>query len=317
MAEQERILVVDDESDIIEIVTYTLENSGYTVEVAGNGEEAISKTHEFNPDLILLDIMLPRMNGFDVCRVIKSSIFTGHIPIIMFSAKKEVDDKVLATEVGADDYIQKPFNRNELISRIKMVISRTRIQSERNPLSGLPGNVAIESNIRRSLVKKSPVAFAVVDIDNFKPFNDKYGFDKGDEVIKAVAYSLLKAISEKGSREDFVGHIGGDDFTAILKLETSKAVLEKTIELFEERTKSLFAPEDTERGYYTSKDRAGEVKQYPASLSLSIGVVDYDGSFDLDYRALIDTLTELKSSGKKEAGSVIKKDRRLHSDEVI
>jgi diguanylate cyclase (GGDEF)-like protein len=181
----------------------------------------------------------------------------------------------------------------------------------------LPGNVAIESNIRRSLVKKSPVAFAVVDIDNFKPFNDKYGFDKGDEVIKAVAYSLLKAISEKGSREDFVGHIGGDDFTAILKLETSKAVLEKTIELFEERTKSLFAPEDTERGYYTSKDRAGEVKQYPASLSLSIGVVDYDGSFDLDYRALIDTLTELKSSGKKEAGSVIKKDRRLHSDEVI
>ena len=165
MAEQERILVVDDESDIIEIVTYTLENSGYTVEVAGNGEEAIAKTQEFNPDLILLDIMLPRMNGFDVCRVIKSSIFTGHIPIIMFSAKKEIDDKVLATEVGADDYIQKPFNRSELLSRIKMVISRTKIQSERNPLSGLPGNVAIESNIRRSLAKKSPVAFAVVDID--------------------------------------------------------------------------------------------------------------------------------------------------------
>lgn len=306
----ERVLVVDDENDIIEIVTYTLENSGFTVETASNGEDALTKAADFSPDLILLDIMIPRINGFDVCKQLKNSLFTGHIPVIMFSAKKEIDDKVRAAESGADDYIQKPFNRNELLSRIKMVLSRNKMQRERNPLTGLPGNVAIETIIRKALESKQPFAVAMVDIDNFKPFNDKYGYSKGDDAIKTLAHCLITAVQEEGSKNDFIGHIGGDDFTVILKIEEAEKVLGKTIELFTTLTKDLFDPEDIAKGYYSSKDRAGNPRQYNTYLDITIGRVDYQGDEDLSYNALVDKLTETKSKGKTMAGSVVVIDRR-------
>ncbi|HUV86702.1 MAG TPA: response regulator [bacterium] len=307
---RERVLVVEDEPNIREIINFNLENWGFEVVQANDGETALAMAEEYSPDLILLDLMLPKMDGIEVCRRLKSGFWTSRIPVIMLTAKKEIKDKVRGMEVGADDYITKPFSREELEARVKMVLSRTRSQRERNPLTSLPGQIAVQGHVERLLAERTPFTLLYLDLDNFKGYNDYYGHSRGDEVIKLLADVIVSVVAHKGAHGDYVGHIGGDDFTVVCSPEGAKEVSDDIVADFENKVTSLFAPEDLARGYFITVDRQGHTAKQPCKIHVTVAAVPNDDDQYSSYVAMVDVATELKKYGKTKKGSVVVFDRR-------
>src|SRR5437764_11102869 len=180
----EMILVVDDDPDIARFVEVNLRSAGFDVAVATDGEEALRRAEEIRPDLVLLDVMMPRIDGFEVAQRLRRNTRTANTCIIMLTAKAQSSDKVLGLTAGADDYIIKPFDPIELLARVKTTLRRAREMRNLSPLTGLPGNIRIQDEIQRKVEDETPFAVLYCDLDNFKAFNDHYGFVKGDRVIQ-------------------------------------------------------------------------------------------------------------------------------------
>ncbi len=306
----ELVLVVEDDPSIKEIITFSLDMSGYRHISAIDGEEALRLVEQHPPDLILLDLMIPKIEGIEVCRRLKSGFLTSGIPIIMVTAKREVTDKLRGMDAGADDYITKPFNRQELLARIKMVLLRTRQQIDRNPLSGLPGNLAIENRAREIIDNNREFALLYMDLDNFKGFNDCYGYSVGDEAIKLATNMLVEIVNKHSAGSDFVGHIGGDDFVIICKPSNAKPICEDIIRTYEKESQKLFHADDIENGYYVTNNRKGEENRLPCKLGMTIAVVIHDDKRYTNYLEMVDVAAELKKYGKSVDGSVYLMDRR-------
>jgi diguanylate cyclase (GGDEF)-like protein len=241
----------------------------YEVRVAHDGQEALDLVAQQPPDIVLLDVQMPRMNGFDVCKSIKSDVFLRHIPVLMLTAQSTTRNKVTGLECGADDYVTKPFDMDELLARIRTLLRRTRQGLEANPLTRLPGNVTIEKEIMQRIKSDTPFAVLYLDLNEFKAYNDSYGFVKGDDVIKETARIVVSA-SE--IRNGFVGHIGGDDFVVIANPDDAEELCRQIIAEFDAKSPEFYTAEDRARGFVTMKDRRGQVTQFRL-LSISIGVV--------------------------------------------
>jgi diguanylate cyclase (GGDEF)-like protein len=267
-----KILVVDDEPDIRDVLRITLEDEKYEVYEAGNGEEAIAFIQKKLPDLVLCDYKMPRMDGREFCRIIKKDILLRHLPVIMVTGKGEITDKVDGIEAGADDYIVKPFEPKELIAHIRMLLRRSGIDLEANPLTRLPGNVSILDEFSRRIASGQLFAVCYVDLDKFKAYNDTYGFGRGDDVIKETARILLLAAQEHGNPDDFVGHVGGDDFVVVTTLPIVDKLCTCIIEKFDKTVPSFYNEEDARNGYIVAHDRQGAQRRF-SLLSVSIGVV--------------------------------------------
>jgi diguanylate cyclase (GGDEF)-like protein len=267
-----KILIVDDEPDIRDVLRITLEDEKYEVYEAGNGEEAIAFIQKKLPDLVLCDYKMPRMDGREFCRVIKKDILLRHLPVIMVTGKGEITDKVDGIEAGADDYIVKPFEPKELIAHIRMLLRRSGIDLEANPLTRLPGNVSILEEFSRRIASGQLFAVCYVDLDKFKAYNDTYGFGRGDDVIKETARILLTAAQEQGNPDDFVGHVGGDDFVVVTTLPMVDKLCTSIIEKFDKTVPSFYNEEDARNGYIVAHDRQGAQRRF-SLLSVSIGVV--------------------------------------------
>jgi diguanylate cyclase (GGDEF)-like protein len=306
---KQRILVVDDEEHIRKIVRFQLEKSGYEVECAEDGVEALKAVEARPPDLILLDLMMPNMDGYEVCKRLKSNYQTNHIPVIMVTAKAELENKLQGFEEGANDYIAKPFALTELLVRVRNVLQWSQLQRQANPLTGLPGNVAIERELERRLESGNGFVFMYADIDHFKPFNDHYGYRRGDDAIRLTAEILVESVRRCGNGDDFIGHVGGDDFVMITTPEKSDAISQSVVRLFDEKIVQLFAQEDIDRGYIEVVNRKGTMDRFPL-LTVTIAVVS-DGNGKMDHIARIsDIASELKRYGKSLDGSAVVKERR-------
>lgn len=304
-----KLLIVDDDLHIFELLKVNLENAGYQIIRACDGEEALATALKENPDLIVLDIMMPKIDGFEVCRKLRENENTYLIPIIVLSAKDAPADKILGLQLGADDYLTKPFDVNELIARIDTRLRRTEQFMSASPLTGLPGNVSIMYEANKRLRNHVSFALMYLDIDNFKPFNDKYGFRCGDEVIKFVADILKKC----AGKDDFVGHIGGDDFIVICNFENAELVCENIIDLFDAGIRKFYTGEDRQQGFIQSLDRKGKPQQFPIMV-LSIGLLTNERQDLNEYGKLIEVVTELKNLAKesnKEGKSIYFKERRI------
>ena len=268
---KEKILTIDDDPDILDVLKLTLSES-YEVSQGMNGKEGLALVQTKNPDLIICDYTMPVMNGMDFCREMKKDILLRHIPIIMLTGKGEIKDMVGGIEAGADDYIVKPFEPETLLARIKMILRRTVRSLDANPLTHLPGNTSIMDELQHRIQSRSFFAVGYADLDKFKIYNDTYGFEKGDEIIRALARILIKVVRQKGGKDAFVGHIGGDDFVFIVEDALADGVCEEIIQEFDKVGPSFYSPEDCKRGYILGKDRQGnEIKVN--LLSISIGVV--------------------------------------------
>ena len=307
-----RVLVVDDEPPIRDILKFQLENAGYSVACAGDGAEGLEMVFENPPDLVLLDLMIPRLDGYEVCRRIKSEYGTRHVPVIILTARGELDEKLRGLENGANDYVVKPFSIPELLMRIKNVLQWSQSQREANPLTGLPGNVSIERELTQRLETKGDFAFIYTDIDNFKALNDYYGYARGDMAIKATARILARAVADHGNVNDFVGHVGGDDFVIMTTPDRATRIARNVVDLFDEEAKGFFEKEDLERGYLKIRQRSGDVMKIK-SLGITLAIVSNEKHEILHIGRVADIASELKRYGKGMSGSVVVRERRSES----
>ena len=308
-----KILVVDDEDHIRRILKFQLEKHGYRVVLAENGEIALELVRREAPDLILLDLMMPRIDGFETCRRIRQNFQTAQIPIIMLTAKSELPDKIKGLQDGANDYLIKPYANEELLLRVGNVLDWSLKQKEANPLTGLPGTRAIEKDLQGRIEKREPFAFLYLDIDNFKPYNDHYGYQKGDEAILFLSDIVTEAVNSLGGANDFVGHIGGDDFVVITSPARAEFIARHIIDEFDKGSLVLLHEDDVRRGFMEVRSRLGEVKRMPL-MSLTIAlVVDDEGKLK-HYAQVNDIASELKRYGKGMSGSVVVRERRKTSE---
>ncbi len=267
-----KILIVDDEDDIRDVLRITLEDEGYEVAEATNGEEGLKMIDAVRPDLVLLDYKMPKMTGLEACARIKKDLLLRHLPVIMVTGKGEVHDKIDGIDAGADDYIVKPFEPKELLARIRMVIRRSVRDLEANPLTRLPGNVSILNELSQRLAGGKVFAVLYVDLDKFKAYNDTYGFEHGDQVIKETARILIRSAQEKGNTDDFIGHIGGDDYVIVTDMTKAELIAARVVELFDQASPGFYNENDRKLGYIIAKDRQGVEKKI-GLLSISIGIV--------------------------------------------
>jgi len=305
---KEKILTIDDDPDILDVLELTLSEQ-YDVFQAGNGEEGLHMLQQKNPDLIICDYMMPVMNGREFCKALKKDILLRQIPIIMLTGKGEVHDRIGGIEAGADDYIVKPFDPSELLARIKMILKRTVSSLDANPLSHLPGNTSIMEEFQRRLESDETFAVGYADLDKFKVYNDVYGFEKGDEVIRETARILIRVVRETGGPSAFVGHIGGDDFVFVMDNKLIDKACQSFIEIFDKKIASFYNKKDYESGYIRGKDRQGKEEKF-GLLAVSIGIVS-NTSHEITHVAQISEIAaELKKYAKNIDGSNFVRDKR-------
>jgi len=304
-----QILVVDDDRNLRKIIATNLELAGYDVALAADGPEALQTLDHIQPDLVILDVMMPAMDGYEVARRIRRHPSSGNVPIIMLTAKSEVDDKVTGFESGVDDYMTKPFGPQELLARVKAKIRRVEVDSSLSPLTRLPGNLAIEAELRRRLSDVEKFAVLYEDLDHFKAFNDVYGFTHGDEAIKLIASITVDVVRRRGTPRDFVGHIGGDDFIVVTEPDRADEIAQTIIDDFTRDIRTLYNPQDLRRGYLETRDRRGTLNRFPI-MTLSVAIVSNEQREFSNYAQVGEAAAELKRYAKSIAGSVFVKDKR-------
>jgi diguanylate cyclase (GGDEF)-like protein len=305
------ILVVDDDEDIARFVQVNLKLHGFEVAHARDGAEALEVIAERRPDLAVVDLMMPRVDGVELTRRLRADPMTAALPIIMLTAKGLTVDKVVGLTAGADDYLVKPFDTSELIARVVSTLRRNREYREVSPLTGLPGNTRIGREITDRVRSGSDYAVGYVDIDRFKSVNDVYGFVRGDEFISALARSLHKAVMSAGLPPAFLGHIGGDDFVIVCTPDQVRALTEAAVVDFEKAADELYDQDDALRGYVEVRDRRNNL-QRAHLVTLSIGVALSSGSRRFaDPREIIAVANEMKTVAKSQPGSYVAVDRRL------
>lgn len=314
MQDNQRIVyVVDDDPSVGLLVSVILKNLDYNVITFLNGKELLETIMKDPlPNLILLDLKLPDIDGYEICKKIRENPLTAAIPIIVITGVEEIDSKVKLIEIGADDYINKPFDVRELKVRIKRILKRKENDSSLNPLTKLPGAPLVEEYTKEKIQSNHQFSYAYIDIDNFKAYNDAYGYTKGDEVIKFLSKLIINAVKAHNRSDYFIGHIGGDDFVIITSHDKIIETVEEIIKKFDKEIINFYSEKDRKNRYITVTDRMNNLKQFPI-MTLSVAIVDIKKN--LHYAKLVEKLFEIKrylKSRQLKSSSVYHKDRRTN-----
>ncbi|HSM02653.1 MAG TPA: response regulator [Acidimicrobiia bacterium] len=305
----ERILIIDDDPDIVRFVETSLTIDGYDVRTAGDGRAGIDAVLSDPPDLVLLDLMMPDVDGFEVLQRLKTNPASANVAVLLLTASANVRDLVRGLDEGADDYITKPFDIEELRARVGAVLRRSKAMRDLSPLTGLPGNFRIAEELERRVTGGAPVAVVHGDLDNFKAFNDHYGFMRGDNVIKFTANTLVEAALEVGDPTCFIGHVGGDDFIMVMDPTSVEQFCKAVVERFDDGILDFYDAHDALRGYVEVIDRRGERHAFPI-VAISLGVAtNARRTFTSEWEASA-IASEMKEHAKGEAGSSFRIDRR-------
>ncbi|HMU74975.1 MAG TPA: response regulator [Elusimicrobiota bacterium] len=295
-----RLLLVEDDQTLSEIVSTLLKQEAYRVTLTRNGEDALRLAREERPDLILLDVLLPKMSGFEVCQRLRSDPATCLIPIILVTALGATKDKVTGFKLGADEYLSKPFESMELLARVERVLQRSREELAANPLTGLPGGVALEREIQRRLMDQEAFTVARADVSGLATFNRLYGYEKGDHVVRLIGMILRSAVVELGNNNDLVAHFGGDDFGFVSTSVRAEVVAARALE----NAETLLLMQ------YEEKDRTPPPRgPAPALMTLSIGIVDVaPGRFHHHVPVLDEAAAALAEAKKINGHHLIRRD---------
>ncbi len=305
---RQRILIIDDDPDILDVLDLTLSDQ-FDVTKACNGADGLDKARKGTFDLIITDYMMPVMIGPQFCRELRKDILLAHIPIIMLTGKGDTRDMVAGINAGADDYLVKPFDPDTLLARIAMIVKRTVRNLDANPLTHLPGNASIMEEFQNLITSGKPFAVGYCDLDKFKVYNDKYGFERGDEAIKATARVLIQSAREAGGDDVFIGHIGGDDFVFACADDKADAVAKKITELFDSAAPQLYSEEDRRAGFIMGTDRQGNETK-AGLMSISIGIVSNVNSRITHVAQIGEIGAELKKFAKTQNVSNFMRNRR-------
>lgn len=266
-----RLLIVEDDIDISNMLKIYFSGLGFDTDIAMRGSDALEKTRQVLPHLIVLDIMLPDIDGYEVCRTLRTNTRTSHIPVIFLTQKDERSDRLQGLELGADDYITKPFDIEELKLRVQGAIRRSERESLTDPRSGLPAGRLIEEQLRK-IIRETGWAFLDVRINHFDAFKDVYGFVASDDVLRFSGMLLGEILDGFGTSGDFLGHAGGDNFVVITTAGAADTIRKKLKERFAEEVKTHYNFMDRQQGYVMSTNAEGQMEQVPL-MTLAVGLV--------------------------------------------
>lgn len=297
-----QILAIDDDLDLLTTIEMQLRLRGYRVLTAVNGEEGMQIAQKAEPDVVLLDIGLTERDGIEIAREMRTNFRTLAVGIIMLTARSEQTAMRGAVAAGADDYVLKPYDLDELCSRIEMVHERTLRNLERNPLTGLPGNTVIRAELQRRIDRCSPFALGYVDLDHFKSLNDKYGPERGDKAIHSLSQVMIEVMDFEGPQNDFVGHIGGDDFVFITTPDKVRTICLRLFRRYDEVVSDIYDPADLARGGIEVKGRDGKLRVFP-KITLSIGVAVSSLTQIEKVQRAFELATEAKRRAKQRLGN--------------
>lgn len=286
-----RLLVVEDDQDIANMLRIYFTGQGYDIQIANRGAAALKHTQQQLPQLIVLDINLPDIDGYTVCKTLRTNSRTRHIPIIFLTEKDERSDRIAGLELGADDYITKPFDIEELRLRIANAIRASERMGLTDPRSGLPSGRLIEDALRE-LLRRDEWAYMDIRINHFEPFRDKYGFVAGDEVLRFTAMMLGEIVDQKGAPDDFIGHAGGDNFVLITRLASAPAIRETFAKRFNEEVQAFYAYTDREQGGFKLDVEGGKTRLVPL-MTAAIGMVTSERTFS-DIREITEAAAEAR-----------------------
>ena len=252
------------------------------------------------------------MNGYEVCNRLRKNIGTTSIPIIMFSGRGHVMDRIEGLSNGADDFLSKPFDLGELKAKIDGVLQRKLQLLSINPLTQLPGNINIEKEAKRRIKDRVKFSLSYLDIDNFKAYNDVYGYLWGDKIIKVVSEICMNVVKSFGEKYDFVGHIGGDDFVIITGAENVEMICGEITHTFDRAIPNYYNEKDREKGYIITRDRRSNLLRFPI-MTLSIGIATNENLKIEHYAEIVEIAAKMKSYAKsieERNGSIFLKNRR-------
>ena len=293
---QHRLLIVEDDFDISNMLRIYFAGQGYDVDIAQRGAIALEKTRQNLPHLIVLDIMLPDIDGYEVCRQLRTSTRTSHIPVIFLTQKDERSDRLQGLELGADDYITKPFDIEELKLRVQNAIARAERESLTDPRSGLPSGRLLEDHLRR-IIRADGWALMDIRINHYQPFKEEYGFVAADDVLRFTAMLLNEIVDELGTPDDFIGHAGGDNFIIITEAENSTTIRDRIKARFSEEILTHYNFIDREQGYISITNTSGEEEHIPL-MSVGVGLVSPAEHQFADIREI----TELAAEARRAEG---------------
>ncbi len=289
-----RLLVVEDDVDIANMLKIYFTGLQFEVDVANRGADALEKTKQVLPHLIVLDIMLPDIDGYEVCRNLRTNTRTSHIPVIFLTQKDERSDKLQGLELGADDYITKPFDIEELKLRVTGAIRRAERESLTDPRSGLPAGRLIEEQLRR-IIREQDWALLDIRINHFDPFRDVYGFVAGDDVLRFTAMLIGEMVDEFGTAGDFIGHAGADNYIIITTSEAAPSLKQHLKERFSTEVQAHYNFIDRQQGFMQAPQADGGLGKVPF-MTLAIGMVSPTQQSFADIREI----TELAAEARRQ-----------------
>lgn len=298
----EQILVVDDSPTMARLLEMGLSKAGFAVRLAHDGRQALELAVADPPDLVLADVMMPGLDGVQLTQHLRADPRTASTTIILVTAKGLSASKLEGFEAGADDYIVKPFDIDELLARVKGALRRARVLRAQSPLTRLPGNEMIQEEIARRVRHKANFALLYTDLDNFKAYNDKYGFLQGDRVLQMTARVLQEAAMAINGPDTFVGHVGGDDFVSLTELGVERDLAQAIVTTFDATIPGMYSDEDRARGYIETISRRGEMQRFPI-VSISVGIATTERRVYQHYAEVVAIATEMKTFMKKTPGS--------------
>ncbi len=287
-----RILVIEDDFDIANMLRIYFAGMMYETHIAHRGSEGLTLAHRQLPDLIILDIVLPDMDGYAVCRELRTATRTSHVPIIFLTQKDERSYRIAGLELGADDYITKPFDIEELRLRVQNTIVRSQRENLTDPRSGLPAGRLIEERLRHILRKDG---WALVDchINHFEAFREVSGFVAADDVLHFTALLIGEVLDALGTGDDFIGHAATDSFIVITAAEAAPAIGRELKRRFAQEILVHYGYADRERGGLLLQAADGTQKQVPL-MALAVGIVTASDRKFADIRQITEAAAEAR-----------------------
>lgn len=298
-----KLVIAEDDDAVAHLVAASLGDAGFLCLRARDGEQALNLVRTELPDALVLDVMMPKMDGIEVCKRIKADVLLSRVPILMLTSLAGVENRVEGLEAGADDYLSKPFDLRELAARVKALIRQNRRERDRNPTTNLPGSQSIEDKVTELLEAKQRFALLYIDIENFRTYADVYGYRKADEVIAHTGKLVLqRSRALAGDPAPFVGHLGGDDFMVICAPDEVEALRGEICEAFHAAVGPLYTAEDLERGFIVLSDDDGEVRR-AQMMNASVAILDINPGDYPSTEALASELTRVKAESRKRTQS--------------
>lgn len=296
----QEIYIIDNNNELIEKLreSFKRELDEYKFKTVKTSEIELALRNI--PALIIIDEDTANANIVEFCKSIRSNEDNSITPIIVVSSNRDREHVIDVLRTDVEYYIKKPINEEYLYYTIKNIVGLLTKNRRVSPLTGLPGNVQIQAEMKKRLLNKETFAILYFDLDNFKAYNDVYGFANGDEIIKFTARTITKHIHQIPNSENFVGHVGGDDFVAIISQSDYDMVCQNIIAEFDKFSPNFYNEIDVERGYVEVANRRGIIEQFPLT-SISIAVLEVDSKI---YKTTLE-IGEIAGQVKHKAKAVL------------